>query len=41
MDNPMLSKIARVERNAKREHVTILNKIFNVPEEDLLSPIAS
>lgn len=25
------------ERNAKREQVTILSKIFNVPEEDLLS----
>ena len=37
MDTPMLSKIERGERNAKREHVTTLSKIFNVPEEDLLS----
>ena len=33
----MLSKIERGERNAKREQVTILSKIFNVPEDDLLS----
>ena len=37
MDTPMLSKIERGERNAKREQVNILSKIFNVPEEDLLS----
>jgi len=37
MDTPMLSKIERGERNAKRDQVTILCKIFNVPEEDLLS----
>ena len=37
MDTPMLSKIERGERNAKRDQVTILSKIFNVPEEDLLS----
>lgn len=37
MDTPMLSKIERGERNAKREQVTILSKIFKVPEEDLLS----
>jgi transcriptional regulator with XRE-family HTH domain len=37
MDTPMLSKIERGERNAKREQVTILSKIFNVSEEDLLS----
>jgi transcriptional regulator with XRE-family HTH domain len=37
MDTPMLSKIERGERNAKREQVTILSKIFNVPEDDLLS----
>jgi len=37
MDSPMLSKIERGERNAKREQVTILSKIFNVQEEDLLS----
>lgn len=33
----MLSKIERGERNAKREQVTILSKIFKVPEADLLS----
>ena len=37
MDTPMLSKIERGERIAKREQVTILSKIFNVPEDDLLS----
>ena len=37
MDTPMLSKIERGERNAKREQVTILSKIFKVPVEDLLS----
>jgi len=37
MDTPMLSKIERGERNAKREQVSILSKIFNVPEADLLS----
>lgn len=37
MDTPMLSKIERGERNAKREQVTILSKIYNVSEEDLLS----
>ena len=37
MDTPMLSKIERGERNAKRGQVTILCKIFNVPEDDLLS----
>ncbi len=37
MDSPMLSKIERGERYAKREQIGILSKIFNVPEEDLLS----
>jgi transcriptional regulator with XRE-family HTH domain len=37
MDTPMLSKIERGERNAKREQVSLLSKIFSVPEEDLLS----
>ena len=37
MDTPMLSKIERGERNAKREQVSILSKIFSVPEDDLLS----
>lgn len=37
IDTPMLSKIERGERNAKREQVSILSKIFCVPEDDLLS----
>ena len=37
MDTPMLSKIERGERTAKREQVKLLSKIFNVPEDDLLS----
>lgn len=37
MDTPMLSKIERGERNAKRDQVTILSKIFSVPEDELLS----
>lgn len=37
IDTPMLSKIERGERNAKREQVTLLSKIFKVPEDDLLS----
>jgi transcriptional regulator with XRE-family HTH domain len=37
MDTPMLSKIERGERTAKREQVTAMCKIFNVTEEDLLS----
>lgn len=37
MDTPMLSKIERGERNAKREQVAIMSKIFTVPEEDLLA----
>ncbi len=37
IDTPMLSKIERGERNAKKEQITILSKIFNVLEEDLLS----
>lgn len=37
IDTPMLSKIERGERNAKREHVAILGKIFKVLENDLLS----
>jgi len=37
IDTPQLSKIERGERNAKREQVTLLSKIFNVPEDDLLS----
>ena len=37
MDTPMLSKIERGERKAKREQVAILSKIFGVPEDDLLS----
>ena len=37
MDTPMLSKVERGERTAKREQITQLSKIFKVPEEDLLS----
>jgi transcriptional regulator with XRE-family HTH domain len=37
MDTPMLSKIERGERTAKREQVTVLSRIFNVVEDDLLS----
>ncbi|MBN8706496.1 MAG: helix-turn-helix domain-containing protein [Bacteroidetes bacterium] len=37
MDIPMLSKIERGERNAKREQVTTFSKIFNFPEDELLS----
>lgn len=37
IDTPMLSKIERGERNAKREHIVILCQIFKVPEDDLLS----
>ncbi len=37
MDTPMLSKIERGERKAKRQHVTVLSKIFNLPKNDLLS----
>lgn len=37
IDTPMLSKIERGVRSAKRRHVAQLSKIFNVPEEDLLS----
>lgn len=37
IDSPMLSKIERGERNAKREQVAILCKIFSVPEEELIS----
>jgi len=37
MDTPMLSKIERGERNAKREQVEILCTIFKVPINDLLS----
>lgn len=37
IDTPMLSKIERGERNAKKEHVTFLAKLFEVPEDDLLS----
>jgi len=37
IDAPMLSKIENGERNAKREHVSLLSKILKLPEEDLLS----
>lgn len=37
IDTPMLSKIERGERNAKRKHIVTLSKIFKVSEDDLLS----
>ena len=37
MDTPMLSKIEHGERNARRDQVKTLSKIFNVPEEDLIA----
>lgn len=37
MDTPMLSKIERGERHAKREHISLLSKIFKISENDLLS----
>lgn len=37
IDTPMLSKIERGERNAKREQIARLGKILTVPEDDLLS----
>lgn len=37
IDTPMLSKVERGERHAKREHVTILSRIFATPESDLLA----
>lgn len=37
MDTPMLSIIERGERYAKREHITILSKIFKVKVDVLVS----
>lgn len=37
IDTPMLSKIERGERLAKREQVVLLSEIYNVPEKELLS----
>ena len=37
IDTPMLSKIERGERNAKKEHVAVLSNLFKINEEDLLS----
>lgn len=37
IDTPMLSKIERGERHAKKEQVIILSKVFNAPEKELLS----
>lgn len=37
VDTPMLSKIERGERHAKKEHVTILSRIFETSESDLLA----
>lgn len=37
IDTPMLSKIERGERKAKKEHVSILASIFSVKGDELLS----
>lgn len=37
IDTPMLSKIERGERSAKREQVVLLSKMYNVSEKELLS----
>lgn len=37
IDTPMLSKIERGERNAKRKHIITLSKIFNISEDELLT----
>lgn len=37
IDTPMLSKIERGERNAKREQVDLFAKIFNVDVKELLT----
>lgn len=37
IDTPMLSKIERGERPAKKEHIFIFAKVFKVPEAGLLS----
>ncbi|RIJ45496.1 XRE family transcriptional regulator [Maribellus luteus] len=37
IDTPMYSKIERGERNAKREQVQKLSKIFEVEESELLT----
>ncbi len=37
MDTPMICKIERGERYAKREHITLLSQRFKVEEQKLLS----
>ncbi|MCU7551783.1 helix-turn-helix domain-containing protein [Chitinophagaceae bacterium LB-8] len=37
VDTPMLSKIERGERRAKKEQVLVLASILNVPQADLLT----
>lgn len=37
IDTPMLSKIERGDRRAKREHVILLAKILNTDKEELLT----
>lgn len=37
IDSPMLSKIERGERHARRSQVTAFSRVFDVPEERLLS----
>lgn len=36
IDAPMLSKIEKGERNAKRGQVVVLSKIFNMAEDELI-----
>lgn len=37
IDTPMLSKIERGERPARKEHVPVLARLFDVPVEELIS----
>jgi transcriptional regulator with XRE-family HTH domain len=37
IDAPLLSKIEKGERNAKREQVAVLSKLFKMEENELLS----
>jgi len=37
IDSPMLSKIERGERHAKKEQISVLANLFDVPEDELHS----
>ena len=37
IDTPMLSKIERGERMAKKEHIPVLTRLFDVPGDELHS----